>query len=168
MREKGRKLSYHDQLVIIFVGVALVVSAFAILAGVLGERYVRAAEEHANQSLEEVSSYMLSSRIGEIETLVDYLSTNGTVLDWLESPIGSSDYYYNGLLVYQELVRRTPVLGSDSYNIALARQEEDSFIITSGGTFGKDGHKVTERVHMKYTFEHVPNMTYLTIRDSLA
>lgn len=138
MREKGRKLSYHDQLVIIFVGVALVVSAFAILAGVLGERYVRAAEEHANQSLEEVSSYMLSSRIGEIETLVDYLSTNSTVLDWLESPIGSSDYYYNGLLVYQELVRRTPVLSSDSYNIALARQEEDSFIITSGGTFGKD------------------------------
>lgn len=35
------------------------------------------------------------------------------------------------------------------------------------GTFGKDGHKVTERVHKRYTFENVPNMTYLTIRDSL-
>ena len=31
------------------------------------------------------------------------------------------------------------------------------------GTFGKDGHKTTERVDMKYTFENVPNMTYNTI-----
>lgn len=35
------------------------------------------------------------------------------------------------------------------------------------GSFGKDGHKITERVHMKYTFENVPNMTYLTIRELL-
>ena len=32
------------------------------------------------------------------------------------------------------------------------------------GTFGKDGHKMTERVHMKYSFENVPNMTYGTIK----
>ena len=36
------------------------------------------------------------------------------------------------------------------------------------GSFGKDGHKFTERVHMKYTFENVPNMTYLTIRRCLS
>lgn len=35
------------------------------------------------------------------------------------------------------------------------------------GTFGKDGHKMTERVHMKYTFENVPNMTYRTIKALL-
>nr|WP_300090964.1 M20/M25/M40 family metallo-hydrolase [Sedimentibacter sp.] len=35
------------------------------------------------------------------------------------------------------------------------------------GSFGKDGHKFTERVHMKYTFENVPNITYLTIRELL-
>jgi arginine utilization protein RocB len=35
------------------------------------------------------------------------------------------------------------------------------------GTFGKDGHKLTERVHMKYTFENVPNITYTTIRKLL-
>lgn len=35
------------------------------------------------------------------------------------------------------------------------------------GSFGKDGHKFTERVEMKYTFEHVPNMTYLTICELL-
>lgn len=33
------------------------------------------------------------------------------------------------------------------------------------GTFGKDGHKMTERVHMKYTFENVPNITYKTIKN---
>lgn len=35
------------------------------------------------------------------------------------------------------------------------------------GTYGKDGHKVTERVHMKYTFENVPNITYRTIKQLL-
>ncbi len=31
------------------------------------------------------------------------------------------------------------------------------------GSFGKEGHKITERVQMKYTFENVPNMTYMKI-----
>lgn len=35
------------------------------------------------------------------------------------------------------------------------------------GTFGKDGHKITERVHMKYTFENVPNITYRAICNLL-
>ncbi len=35
------------------------------------------------------------------------------------------------------------------------------------GTYGKDGHKLTERVHMKYTFENVPNITYNTIKSLL-
>ena len=35
------------------------------------------------------------------------------------------------------------------------------------GTFGKDGHKITERVHMKYTFENVPNITYNTVKKLL-
>lgn len=36
------------------------------------------------------------------------------------------------------------------------------------GTFGKDGHKMTERVDMRYTFENVPNMTFQTILRCLA
>lgn len=35
------------------------------------------------------------------------------------------------------------------------------------GTYGKDGHKVTERVHMKYSFENVPNITFNTIKNLL-
>lgn len=31
------------------------------------------------------------------------------------------------------------------------------------GTYGKDGHKITERVHMKHTFDYVPNITFNTI-----
>ena len=36
------------------------------------------------------------------------------------------------------------------------------------GTYGKDGHKITERVHMKYTFENIPNITYNTIKKLLS
>ncbi|HPT84279.1 MAG TPA: peptidase M20, partial [Limnochordia bacterium] len=35
------------------------------------------------------------------------------------------------------------------------------------GTFGKDGHKFTERVHMRHTFELIPNITYRTIKKLL-
>lgn len=35
------------------------------------------------------------------------------------------------------------------------------------GTYGKDGHKITERVHMKYSFENIPNITYKTIKELL-
>jgi arginine utilization protein RocB len=35
------------------------------------------------------------------------------------------------------------------------------------GTFGKDGHKRTERVHKKHTFEIVPNITLKAIRKLL-
>lgn len=35
------------------------------------------------------------------------------------------------------------------------------------GTFGKDGHKISERVHMKYSFENIPNITFMTIKDLL-
>jgi arginine utilization protein RocB len=35
------------------------------------------------------------------------------------------------------------------------------------GTFGRDGHMVTERVDMKQTFENVPNMAYETIKTLL-
>ena len=31
------------------------------------------------------------------------------------------------------------------------------------GTFGRDGHMLTERVDMKHTFENVPNLTYETV-----
>jgi arginine utilization protein RocB len=36
------------------------------------------------------------------------------------------------------------------------------------GTYGKDGHKLTERVHMRHTFEHVPNITYNAIKKLLS
>ncbi|HPU64764.1 MAG TPA: M20/M25/M40 family metallo-hydrolase [Limnochordia bacterium] len=35
------------------------------------------------------------------------------------------------------------------------------------GTFGKDGHKLTERVHMRHTFELIPNITFRTIKKLL-
>ena len=35
------------------------------------------------------------------------------------------------------------------------------------GTFGKDGHKLTERVHMRHTFELIPNITIRTIKKLL-
>lgn len=35
------------------------------------------------------------------------------------------------------------------------------------GTFGYDGHSITERVHMKHTFSIVPNITFETIKKIL-
>ncbi len=35
------------------------------------------------------------------------------------------------------------------------------------GTYGKDGHMISERVHMKYTFENIPNITFNTVKGLL-
>ena len=35
------------------------------------------------------------------------------------------------------------------------------------GSFGKDGHCLTERVDMYHTFQNVPNITYETVRRLL-
>ena len=35
------------------------------------------------------------------------------------------------------------------------------------GTYGKDGHKFTERVHMKFSFENIPNITFRAIKNLL-
>ena len=137
MREKGRLKTYHAQLSSVFIATAILVSAIAITAGFLAERNIMTSTMHANESLEDVSSYMLSSRIREISNTIDYLSTCECVLDWLYSDVGSSDYYYQGLLSYQELVRRSPVFNSDTFNIAITSDDRDSFVITSGGTYSK-------------------------------
>lgn len=36
------------------------------------------------------------------------------------------------------------------------------------GVYGKDGHKATERVHKKYSFQYVPNLIYEVIKVSLS
>ena len=132
-----RQKTYHEQLSSVFIATAILVAAIAIIAGLLAERNIMTSTMHANESLEDVSSYMLSSRVNEISNTIDYLSTCECVLDWLYADIGSADYYYQGLLSYQELVRRSPVFNSGTFNIAITSDDASSFVITSGGTYSK-------------------------------
>lgn len=137
MHERGKPKTYHEQLSSVFIATAILVAAIAIIAGLLAERNIMTSTMHANESLEDVSSYMLSSRVNEISNTIDYLSTCECVLDWLYADIGSADYYYQGLLSYQELVRRSPVFNSGTFNIAITSDDAFSFVITSGGTYSK-------------------------------
>ena len=137
MHERGKPKTYHEQLSSVFIATAILVAAIAIIAGLLAERNIMTSTMHANDSLEDVSSYMLSSRVNEISNTIDYLSTCECVLDWLYADIGSADYYYQGLLSYQELVRRSPVFNSGTFNIAITSDDASSFVITSGGTYSK-------------------------------
>lgn len=36
------------------------------------------------------------------------------------------------------------------------------------GTFGRDGHMLTERVDMRQTFQNVPNITYEAVKRLLS
>lgn len=137
MHERGKPKTYHEQLSSVFIATAILVAAIAIIAGLLAERNIMTSTMHANESLEDVSSYMFSSRVNEISNTIDYLSTCECVLDWLYADIGSADYYYQGLLSYQELVRRSPVFNSGTFNIAITSDDASSFVITSGGTYSK-------------------------------
>ena len=64
------------------------------------------------------------------------------------------------------LEHNTPAWGS-KYTHPIEDVAEINVPVVNIGTYGKDGHKRTERVHMKHTFEHIPNITYHTIKKLL-
>lgn len=67
----------------------------------------------------------------------------------------------------QALGRNMPAWGSKYfYDVDLVL--DVNVPVVNIGSFGKDGHKRTERVHMGYTFGTVPNLTYRTILGCLA
>ena len=61
------------------------------------------------------------------------------------------------------LENNTPAWGI-KYKHPIEDIAEINVPVVNIGTFGKDGHKLTERVHMKHTFEHIPNITYQAIK----
>lgn len=65
------------------------------------------------------------------------------------------------------LEKNMPSWGT-KYMYPLKEVLEINVPVVNIGTFGKDGHKITERVHMKYTFENIPNITFNTIKKLLA
>lgn len=78
------------------------------------------------------------------------------------SYMGTSDSKESLLL----LEKNTPAWGT-KYHHPTEEILEINVPVVNIGTYGKDGHQVTERVHMKYTFENIPNITYNTIRKLL-
>jgi len=64
------------------------------------------------------------------------------------------------------LEKNMPAWGSKYVYDMEAVMEVDVPVVNIG-TYGKDGHKMTERVHMKHTFEIVPNITYNSIKNLL-
>lgn len=66
----------------------------------------------------------------------------------------------------KSLEKNMPAWGS-KYIHPIDEMLEINVPVVNIGTFGKDGHKVTERVHMKYTFENVPNIAFNTIKRLL-
>ncbi|MCR3956763.1 MAG: M20/M25/M40 family metallo-hydrolase [Gudongella sp.] len=64
------------------------------------------------------------------------------------------------------LERNMPSWGT-KYNHPIDDIMDINVPVVNIGTYGKDGHKFTERVHMRYTFENVTNMTFNTIKSLL-
>lgn len=60
------------------------------------------------------------------------------------------------------LEKNTPAWGV-KYKHPIEDIAEIDVPVVNIGAYGKDGHKITERVHMKHTFEYIPNLTYQTI-----
>lgn len=64
------------------------------------------------------------------------------------------------------LERNMPAWGA-KYNYPMDKILDIDVPVVNIGTYGKDGHKVTERVHMKYTFESIPNITLNSVLNLL-
>ena len=139
MAKSSRNHSYQHKLSLVFTGLSLLIALVAVAAALLAERNITESTNHTLESLEEVSMSALSASLSEISRTVDYFSTSSDVLSWLDSAHGSADYYYNALRVYKDLCRWAPSTNSNTYNLAITRDEEKSFVITTNGTLSKSG-----------------------------
>jgi len=66
----------------------------------------------------------------------------------------------------QSLLANMPSSGY-KYNYPLEYIMKINVPVVNIGSHGKDGHKFTERVDKRYTFDNVPNMTYEVIKELL-
>lgn len=64
------------------------------------------------------------------------------------------------------LKNNTPSWGRKYYHPVEAIRKINMPVVNIG-TYGKDGHKMTERVHMDFTFQKIPNITLKTIFEIL-
>lgn len=60
------------------------------------------------------------------------------------------------------LIYNTPAWGT-KYHHPVEELKKISMPVVNIGTYGKDGHKFTERVHKDFTFQKIPNITLNTI-----
>ncbi len=134
MRENRKNRTYHRKLTVTFAFIAIVVSITVIAAGFLIERNLRASVLHTKESLEEVSSHVAESSIMEASGAIDALSTSSILSDWASSDVGSADYYYGALRIYNELRRLSPVNDMYSYRISITSANPEAFVITQDGT----------------------------------
>lgn len=65
-------------------------------------------------------------------------------------------------LAYEALEKNMPQWGV-KYSHPVDKIKEIDVPVVNIGTFGRDGHMLTERVDMQQTFQNVPNITYETI-----
>lgn len=65
-------------------------------------------------------------------------------------------------LAFQALKDNMPQYG-EKYSHPIEKIQEIDVPVVNIGTFGRDGHMLTERVDMQQTFQNVPNITYETI-----
>ena len=62
-------------------------------------------------------------------------------------------------LAIQEMIANMPQYGV-KYSHPVAKIQQIDVPVVNIGTFGHDGHMLTERVDMRHTFQNVPNITY--------
>lgn len=116
---------------------------------------------------DELENQLMSS----VEKSIDF------VQDYCDKPITTKMFYpyisdasfmsiNDDIYSLKSLARNMPAWGT-RYNHPFEEILQINVPVVNIGTYGKDGHKLTERVHMKYSFENVPNITYRTIKDLL-
>ena len=134
--QRGTK-TYHSKLITVFAAIAAIVSAIVIIAGIFIEQGINDSIENSRKSLEEVSFRIVSSTMRDAADTIVAIARDSNAARWAQSEPGSSEYYYDALLLYKELRRLSPVEDSYSYTIAATSQNQEAFVITSSGTIAR-------------------------------
>jgi Response regulator containing CheY-like receiver domain and AraC-type DNA-binding domain len=129
---------YKKKLLKVFFVVAVVL-AFNLCFLISGILFYRNSDAY-RKGLSNVAVARADSLRLSLDIINDVLTEAASGEDgrlWVYSEPDSSEYYYNALKIYKSLSRASSLSGNLEYEIALTTADDDSFVITQGGTVSR-------------------------------
>jgi len=132
------KRIYYRRLVTILGTIAGIMLLMLGLSLFLTIRIVSQKADHLLSDTVSVQRELFNGTMNYVKDTIGRISSDENLIRWLRSENESPDYYYYALRTYETISQESTFQNYLDYSIDIAREDENSFLITKGGTTSQD------------------------------